>query len=73
MSTISLIPRVYLTSRAGDSSVLIDASSSDEGETSNESNDESIFEGRRSKRSKSESRHSSPGTFILMMNRNGCD
>ena len=46
MSTISLIPRVYLTSYAGDLSVIIDGSSSGEGGTSDKSNDKSIFEGR---------------------------
>jgi hypothetical protein len=50
--------------------VIIDGSSSGEGGTSDESNDESIFEGRRSKRSKLGSRNSSPGTVISMVNRN---
>ncbi|CZR52890.1 uncharacterized protein PAC_02767 [Phialocephala subalpina] len=48
----------------GDSSVIIDGSSSGEGGTSDESNDESIFEGRRSKRSESGSRYSSPDSSI---------
>jgi hypothetical protein len=45
--------------------MIVDDSSGGEGGTSDESNDdESIFEGRRSKRPKSGSRDSSPGTII---------
>lgn len=46
VSIISLILSIYLISHIGSSLVLIDSSSNSKGRTSDESNDESIFEGK---------------------------